>query len=513
MQAPQMQYGTFACQSCGGELPKTMPKGLIFPCPYCQAKIESPGSDITAADAAKYQAWAMEHGAAAASLADQQYREQHDPANTVFASVSTIVGVVVGGASYFLGSQAAADGSWSLRMVDGTSRQVVWESLAGSRWANPPDEQKIAIRGDRLFVAVQGQLHCLELSSGRVFWSTPIMSAVETSPDLAHQGDEMMLYDFPVAQGEGAVAAYFESGSIAAWARDTGRPLWSQHWDSPTVHHVPNVGVIVDDRTTAAVIRVFDGAELARWTDDNLPDGVFVDGNRIALHVQVEVKDFDQDRVRILDAGTMQVIADHYVKGANFNEPPAFVGQRLLTPIDALSGSTFHVVDPAATPKEPGFFARLFGGLGSGATHNKLAVPKMRIERIVPAGALVFFDLRPMDGDGRRLIGLDANTLEPRFDSGPLSEEPTTMDSQQVQTDGRVAVYVTAPGGDDDACELRAVDCATGQERWRQAIGDWNIHYVMGEHLVVNHHPEGANHTVSVFSLADGTLTARCPFV
>ncbi len=142
----------------------------------------------------------------------------------------------------------------------------------------------------------------------------------------------------------------------------------------------------------------------------------------------------------------------------------------------------------------------------------QLPVPKMRFEKVLVAGGLVFFDVRLMEGDGRRLIALDANRLQPRFDSGPLSHEPSCMDTQQVQTDGRVAVYVTAPSGGDKHCELRAIDCATGAERWRQTVDDWSLHYVRGEHLVVNHHPEGQGRTVSVFSLADGSLVARNPF-
>jgi len=511
-QAPQLQYGTFPCPHCGGELPKTMPKGLVFPCPYCQTSIESPGSDITADQAAQYQQWAMQHGAAAASIADQGYREQHDPANTVFASVSTVVATMVGGKPYFLGAAVAADGSWSMKLVDGTTRAVVWESLTGSRWAYPPDEQKIAVRGDRLFIAIEGRLHCLDLNSGRLLWWAGLDGNVETHPDIAEQGDELMLYDFPLPSGEGAVALMTEQGTIAAWGRDSGQPLWTQRWDRPSVHCIPGIGLILDDREIATVIRVFDGAVLAQWTGDDLPDGIAVDGRRIALHVQIEGKDgFDEDRVRIIDATTMQMVAERYVKDVHFDQPPAFVGPRLLVAINCVAGSTFHAIDPSQPPKEPGFFARLFGAR-AGKDHQMLAVPKMRIEKIIPAGPLVFFDLRPMDGEGRRLLGLDANTLQPRFDSGPLSGEPSTMDNQQVQTDGRVAVYVTAPSGDDNHCELRAIDTATGQERYRLEIGDWRIHHIDGEHLVVIHDPPGCNRTVSVHQLADGALVARNPF-
>ncbi len=514
MQAPpQLNYGTFPCPHCGGEFPKTIPKGVVFPCSYCQKSVESPGSDITAEGAAQYQQWAMQHGAAAASVADQAYREQHDPANTVFASAATVIGTVVAGTPYFLGAAVAADGSWSVKLVDGTTQQVLWESLQGSRWSYPPDEQKIAFRGDRLFIAIEGQLYCLDTASGRALWRAPLSSNVETHPDLAHLGDEVMIYDFPMPSGEGAVVAYLDNGMVAAWGRDSGRGLWSQHWDSPSIHHVPGIGVIIDDRQTASFVRAVDGSAIAQWTGDEHPDGIYVEGNRIALHVQVEVDDFDQDRVRILDAATLQVLADHLVKDACLDDGAVFVGQRLIAPINCVAGSTYQVVDPAAPePKKPGFFARLFGAPTGGAARRQLPAPKMRFERTRVAGGLVFFDVRMLEGDGRRLLGLDVTTLEPRFDSGPLSPEPTTMDDQQVHSDGRVAVYVTAPSGDDNHCELRALDCATGAERWRQSIGDWTMHYVVGEHLVVNHHPEGQGRTVSVLSLADGSLVARNPF-
>ncbi len=490
-----------------------MPKGLVFPCPYCQHSIESPGSDITAADAAQYQQWAMRHGAAAASLADQQYRQQHDPANTVFASASTVLGTVVGGTPYFLGAMAAADGSWSIRLVDGLTRQMVWESLVGSRWSFPPDEQKVAFRDDRCFIAIEGALHCLDMASGRVLWTAQLPGEVETRSCLAGQGDELMLYDFALPSGEGAVAVVTKQGLIAAWGRDGGRPLWHQIWDSPSVHHVPGLGLILDNRETAAFVRAFDGATLAQWTGDELPEEIFVSGNRIALHMQVEVDGFDRDRVRIVDASTLQVIADHPVKDVDLDDAAAFVGPRLLAPIQTTAGSTYQVVDPAVEPKEPGFFARLFGRASGGAARRQLPVPKMRFEKILVAGGLVFFDMRDHEHDNRRLLALDANTLAPRYDSGPLSYEPSTMDDQQVQTDGRIAVYVTAPTGDDDQCELRAVDCGTGAPRWQLPIGSWSIHFVVGEHLVVHHHPPQQGATVSVLSLADGSVVARCPFV
>ncbi|MEM6989025.1 MAG: PQQ-binding-like beta-propeller repeat protein [Myxococcota bacterium] len=489
-----------------------MPKGLVFPCSYCQKPVESPGSDITAEGAAQYQQWAMQHGAAAASLADQQYREQHDPANTVFASVSTITGTIVAGKPYFLGASAAQDGTWSMRLVDGASRQIVWEALAGSRWSFPPDEQKIAFRSERLFIAIEGALHCLDVSSGRVLWSVTLHGEVETHPSLAAQGDEVMIYDFPVAQGEGAVAAYTKSGVIAAWGRDSGRPLWSQHWDSARVHPLPGMGLILDNGDAASVVRALDGAVLAQWADDDHPDDIMVGAGRIALHVQVEVDDSDQDRVRILDAATLQVLCEHPVKDQSLEEA-GFVGARLLVPVYARTWSTYQLVDPANPPKEPGFFAKLFGGGGSGGARHSLPVPGMRFERILHAGGLVFCDVRVVEGEGRRIFGLDATTLQPRFDSGPLSSEPTNMDDQQIQTNGRVAVYVTAPTGDDQQCELRALDCTTGAQLWQMAIGDWTSHSVHGEQLIVNHHPPGQGHTVTVLSVADGSVVGRCPFV
>lgn len=512
MQAPpQLAYGNFPCPHCGGEIPKTIPKGMIFPCPYCKVSIESPGSDITAEGAAQYQAWAMQHGAAAASQADQAYCQQHDPANAVFASAATVKAVIVSGRPYFVGAAVASDGSWSMKMLDATGA-AVWESLQGSRWSAPPDEQKMAVRGDRLFIGIEGRLHCLDLASGRALWSAMIDAPVETHPDIAAQGDELMLYDFPLPQQEGALAVITKHGTVFAWGRDSGRPLWTQRFDRPSVTMVPGVGLIFDDRVTVNIIRAFDGHVLVSWTGDDLPDNLHVEGQRIAIKLCVETGSFDASHVRIYDAATMGLLADHHVDGATLDDTAAFVGEKLFVPIDTIAGSTFHVVDPSVTPAKVGWFAKLFGVKPFGKRHQTLAVPKMRFVWMLRAGTMVLFHVQPLEGDGRRIIGLDANTLAPRFDSGPLPEDPSTMDVAQVQANEEVFVYVTSPDGDDNNCELRGVDAATGMERYRLDVGDWSAHHIEGGHLVVTHHPEGGFRTVSVYNAADGRLLARNPF-
>lgn len=510
MQAPpQLAYGNFACPHCRGEIPKTIPKGMVFPCPYCKVSIESPGSDITAEGAAQYQAWAMQHGSAAAAAADQGYRQQHDPANAVFASTATIKAAIVGGQPAFIGAAVAADGSWSMKMLDASGRQL-WESLQGSRWSYPPDEQKMAIRAERLFVAIEGRLHCLDLATGRASWSAALDGNVETHPDIAAQGDELMLYDFP-GQPEGAVALLTKQGSVLAWGRDTGRPLWTQRVDRPSVTMMPGVGLIFDDRQTVTLVRAFDGQVLASWQGDELPDSLHVEGQRLAVKLDVETGSFDASRVRIYDTMTLGLLADHFVDAATL-EQGAFFGDRIFVPVDNVAGSTFHVVDPAVRPAKVGFFAKLFGAKPFGKRHQHLPVPGMRFVWILRAGSLVLFHLQPLQGGGRRILGLDAATLAQRFDSGPLAEEPSTMDTAQIQANDELFVYVTSPSGDSDHCELRCVDASTGAERYRFEVGDWSSHHIDGQHLVVVHHPPGASRTVSVFSLADGRLLARNPF-
>jgi hypothetical protein len=48
-----------------------------------------------------------------------------------------------------------------------------------------------------------------------------------------------------------------------------------------------------------------------------------------------------------------------------------------------------------------------------------------------------------------------------------------------------VFVYVCSPSNDDDACELRAVDTATGQQRWRQQVGSWTHHFLTDDACIV----------------------------
>ncbi len=515
MQAPPaMNVGNFACSSCGGEIPRTIPKGMVFPCPYCQHSLESPGSDVTAAAAQEYQAWALQHGAAAASIADNAYRREVDPDNAVFASASTQLGFVRNGRVWLLGSAVREDGSWVLRMVDASTRQVVWEALDGMRWAQPPDEQQLAVRSDRLFVALEGVLHCVDLSSGRRLWGAMTDSNLETHPDLAFQGDELMLYDFPLPSAEGAVVAMSKSGTVAAWGRDSGRVLWTQAWDRPAVHHVPGLGVIVDDRSRMSFVRAFDGSVVAHWTGDDLPGEVCVQGDRILLRADVETQAADENRVRVLDASTLELVCEQPVDSVSFDPAPVLCGTRIFTAIDDVAGSTFHILDPAKPPKKPFFLFAMMGWARAGTQHQQLPIPKQRLEAIVAVGSLVLFDLRPLDGgESRRIIGIDRDSAAVRFDSGPLSGEPSTMSTMQIQHDDDVFVYVTAPSGDDAHCELRAVDANSGQQLWSQDIGDWSMHSVQEGHVVLVHHPqEDRGRTIATLQLRSGALVTRFPF-
>ena len=209
----------------------------------------------------------------------------------------------------------------------------------------------------------------------------------------------------------------------------------------------------------------------------------------------------------VIDPRNPAAAQTYLLASPEFSPPPVLVDGKLFVGLNATK-PLYAVVDPRNPPKKPGFFARLFGG-GNKSDAQLLPTPNMAIDHIHLAGRLILFQMRPYDGgDGRRIVGVDAGTGAVRFDSGMLSEEPVSMVPAQIQAREDIFVYVTSPSNDDNHCELRAVDIASGQVRWTQPIGDWTHHYILDDVVVVYLSGE----TTLVLDLATGTTVSAYPF-
>jgi hypothetical protein len=164
-----------------------------------------------------------------------------------------------------------------------------------------------------------------------------------------------------------------------------------------------------------------------------------------------------------------------------------------------------HHERTANAARKPGFFARLLGRGGGGIARHQLPFTEPGLDAVAAAGDLVYFDQR--SGGRRRLVAVDPPSGQLRFDSGELPEEPATMTTANLQCHGDLAGFVTAPDGDDNACELRAVRAGTSS--WSLPVGAWQAHFFIagGALLAVYSHGQ----RTLLVRTDDGEVVARYP--
>lgn len=103
-----------------------------------------------------------------------------------------------------------------------------------------------------------------------------------------------------------------------------------------------------------------------------------------------------------------------------------------------------------------------------------------------PAGPTLVLLLRKSHGTPvRRIVGIDPNTLQFRFDAGEAGSEPEDDWEGQLATDGYSLVFVATPNDDMSSCELRSIDTSTGRMLWSRPVGSWKAHRFLGGQLVV----------------------------
>ncbi len=502
--ASMTTYETFPCPTCGQGVPATVPKGMQFPCPYCKAPVVSPGSSITAEQAAANVQWALQYGAAEAAAQDLAHRQQHDPGSAHFAPGASVLFAVAGdGRRLLLGAQVDPDRTWKIRAIELGSYAQVWEAMAGSTWSFPPDRSHMAVRAGRLYVAHQGQLAAIDLATGRYLWGTRLVDAVETDSDLMFNPDEVMIFDLCPGAASSVVVMCTEQGYVVGYDRDSGQCRWQQTFDdSAKITPLYGSGVAVRFGGGTTILGL-DGSPIAQFSDSGTPayEGGLAHNGTVLIP-------FDSDEgkgVAIVDGATGQVRASRIVQEVDDDPAPITVGNKFVAMTRRAKPGTYQIVDPGKPQAQPGFFAKLFGGK-PGSVDLELGIPKMGIVAMRPCGPLVVMQLRGWeDLDERRVVAIDVNSGAKRYDSGQLPYRPSSMEPAQVQANDQMFVYVTAPGGDDNECELRGVD-ASGQQRWATPVGSWNHHFLSGDVVVCYAHGR-----VHVLDLASGERVGGYP--
>ena len=215
-------YPSFPCPHCAYAIP-TVPAGMKFPCPMCQVPIVAPaGSGVTAAEAAAYQAWALEHGNTAAAISAAA-APSADASRSNFAATSCQSLIrTPDGRDLVVKTQMNASGAWAICAQELMSGQLAWETPYAYRFSQCPGMREVALREGVLFIAAERRLRALDPNTGTQVWDVAIPDRPESEHYQLH-GDEMRL----VVTG-GVALLTTSNDQWLAFAVQDGRLLWQR---------------------------------------------------------------------------------------------------------------------------------------------------------------------------------------------------------------------------------------------------------------------------------------------
>ncbi|MGE0328888.1 MAG: PQQ-binding-like beta-propeller repeat protein, partial [Polyangiaceae bacterium] len=360
MQPPNIDYGTFPCPSCGAAQPGSIPAGTPFPCWQCKHQLVAPaGSGPTAAQAAEYMNWALQHGNTAAAQADAQAPNQ-DSARGNFSTTSEQVLIRTAQGRYLvMGSHVDASGQWCIRAQDVASGDIAWETPRNYYFQSCPGLNHLAQRAGVLFLAQSGKLTAWDAESGRMYWNTQLGQEVETRSDM-ERGDYLDLH----VLGSTVVVRTKQEEAIGL-SLQNGQVLWRK----PCNGRLQSTGSLVVIHSEDGVELVSPGGQAAARFDESA--GKFGSAVAVGEYVVIQVDDHngfeDDEGLLILAAQTGQALnyfstpklnEDHYA------EHTAILGGQIAYLASTVFGvSLLYLLDPKGTPPSttPGFIANFFG--------------------------------------------------------------------------------------------------------------------------------------------------------
>ncbi len=463
-----------------------MPAGMALPCPYCSAQITVPqGVGMDPAESAAYMAWAMEHGNTAAALADAQAPAQA-PNRANFSSTSNqVLFHTPAGKALVFGSHVDESGRWCFRAQDASSGHVVWETPRNLELSSCPGLDHVAARGSLLLVRVRDRLLALDQDTGRQHWQAVLPSAIRTLAGIP-QGDSCDLHLM-----QGALALRTEDDRVLALNLADGRALWQRESDERLIPLPQGAGIL---------LRYSDGVEMLAASGQTLLnmrgdgcDGGVVAGPYVVLKVENYQGAEDDVGLLIVDGTTGQPLKYFSMPGVDSDswaEHTAFIGGAVVYKASANSGATeLYIFDPQALQPpdtKPGFFASFFGrGRKSWA---RPCPGSLNLGKIMATGDALVGLGHPAAGGEHRVVVLDPQTLQLRYDSGPL---PYGEFTPHIAVGAETIAYRVPVNDDGNRYELRVVQTATGQVIWTRDVGHWAGHYYartnQGERVVVYH--------------------------
>ncbi|MCA9643251.1 MAG: PQQ-binding-like beta-propeller repeat protein [Polyangiaceae bacterium] len=505
MQPPNIDYGTFPCPSCGAAQPGSIPAGTPFPCWQCKHQLVAPaGSGPTAAQAAEYMNWALQHGNTAAAQAAAQAPAQ-DPARANFSNTSEQVLIRTAQGRYLImGSHVDASGQWCIRAQDAASGAIAWETPREYYFQSCPGLNQLGERGGVLFLAQSGTLTAWDAETGRMYWKSQLGQEVETRSDIEH-GDYL---DLMLLSG-GTVVLRTTQEEAMGVSLQNGQVLWRRPCDS----RLQTTGSL-------AVLRSEDGVELidaqgqvaARFERSSGARGAVVAGGYVAVNVDSYNGVDGDEGLLILNGENGQVL--NYFSTPKLNpdiwgDHTALVAGQLAYLASTNFGvSMLYLFDPRsqAPSTEPGFFAKFFGGQRK-CWAREFTGPKLNLNHMKATQDTLVVSGNDPNGGPWQLIAYEPSGLSIRHQSGPL---PFDESDAYEAVGQQYFAYRVAANSELNRYELRVVHSASGQQ-WTKEIEYWRAHYFVqaangAEHLVVYH-----DTSISVFNAQDGSLVGGYP--
>jgi outer membrane protein assembly factor BamB len=428
------------CSSCGTTIPGVVAEAPF--CPYCGARksVQAPSP-------------AGVPGVAASPPASAR------PFTAPFTDLRLLFDPRAGFA--LIGAYAPEGKPPCLRAFDLLRGHVAWEAFAGERAVADLDWESIAVHSGNVYVAVGRSLRVLDLFTGQQKWGAELSDQLgHDSRSFAERGPRVT---DPAPPGtRGPVWIRTIDDTIAAFDRDSGQPLWRETREESPRYVLPfEAGLVLLDHSHT--LELVDPATRA------VLDKVGPRVERMDLEGRYGVLQVDNWGWRERDG---ILVHDFLAKKELLFEAV----ERLEDDVPSVTG---HGRVFAAT--ESG--AKLFAG--PPAKQVEL-IPGFHIRTMAMCGPTLMVLLSKHHGTGyRRFVGVDPQSLAVRFDLGEWTHEPNDDWTEQLCSNGHVAITVTSPTGRYDTCDLLAVDPA-GRILWKLPVGEWKAHSFLGGYVVVH---------------------------
>jgi len=433
------------CTSCGTPIPDVVVAAPF--CPYCG----NPKGAQSQAQAPARAPVVIQRAAAAPKAPPGPFTA---PVDSLYMTFDPRAGYAL------IGPYAPGDEKPRLRAYDVYGKRVAWDAFTGEDAVGGLDYESIAVRSGNVYVGVGRSFRALDLMTGQQKWGA------ELTDLLAHESDRVRgrgacVVDPAPAGARGPVWTVVVDGTISAFDRDTGQPLWREtREDLPSRFHPYEARLLL--------LEYSEKVELVDPGTRKVLDTVGPRTRRFDLagrHGLMQVHSWgwrERDGILVHDFMTKKEALFEAVENAEY-EVQVVAGQNRV----------FCATDDGA---------KLFA-----APHGKAVelMAGLKIRSLVMCGPTLVALLRKEHGTSyRRLLGVDPQTLTLRFDLGEWSPQPTSDWTGQVRSNGYVAVAVTSPTGNERDCELLAVDPG-GRVVWKLPVGYWKWHEFLGGHLVV----------------------------